>query len=222
MKKLNKYFLILLKIKPYLKYYLYKNSSNILPINYEKLTYIETDGNSYIDSNALIDNNSKVYVKFRTANNIPTNLSTVLFYSGSSIGYGFAIGATGAQGKYRIFYYNTARTGESALNTETDYEILFDKNKFILNNELKFTFNMATFITPYTLPFFAQYFQRDTSPVNYATSGTRIYEIKIWDNNKIVRHMVPCKRKEDNVIGMYDIINDNFYINKGSGNFIGG
>ena len=33
---------------------------------------------------------------------------------------------------------------------------------------------------------------------------------------------MPAKRKSDNVLGMYDIINGTFYTNAGSGTFTGG
>lgn len=38
--------------------------------------------------------------------------------------------------------------------------------------------------------------------------------------NGIVRHnLVPCYRKADNVVGMYDTVTNTFFINKGSGTF---
>jgi hypothetical protein len=38
----------------------------------------------------------------------------------------------------------------------------------------------------------------------------------------LVRNFIPCYRKSDNVIGMYDVINDAFYTNSGTGTFIKG
>lgn len=43
--------------------------------------------------------------------------------------------------------------------------------------------------------------------------------LKIYENNVLIRDMVPVYRKSDNVIGMYDILNDVFYTNKWSGTF---
>lgn len=48
----------------------------------------------------------------------------------------------------------------------------------------------------------------------------RIYECKIWENNVLIRDFVPCYRKSDNKPGMYDVVNDVFYINQGTGEFI--
>ena len=50
----------------------------------------------------------------------------------------------------------------------------------------------------------------------------KLWSFKIWDNNVLVRDYVPCYRKEDNVVGMYDIVNDVFYTNLGTGEFLKG
>ena len=36
----------------------------------------------------------------------------------------------------------------------------------------------------------------------------------------MVRDLIPCYRKVDNVAGMYDLVNDVFYTNEGTGEFI--
>ena len=55
-----------------------------------------------------------------------------------------------------------------------------------------------------------------------------IYRVKIWDNGTLVRHMVPCMRDADSVLGMYDLCestcpetNSPFYINVANGTFVG-
>ena len=45
-------------------------------------------------------------------------------------------------------------------------------------------------------------------------SGYRIYYCKIRDNWNLVREFIPCYRKSDNVIWLYDKVNDVFYTNK--------
>ena len=47
----------------------------------------------------------------------------------------------------------------------------------------------------------------------------RIYYWKIWDNDVLVRNLLPAKRKSDNAIGMLDVVNKVFYTNAGTGNF---
>ena len=50
----------------------------------------------------------------------------------------------------------------------------------------------------------------------------RLYLCKIYDNDNLVRNFIPCYRKVDNEIGLYDVINDVFYVNSGTGEFIAG
>jgi len=51
---------------------------------------------------------------------------------------------------------------------------------------------------------------------------TRMYYWKMTENGVVMRHMIPCYRKSDNVIGMYDLIGRRFYTNAGSGTFTKG
>lgn len=57
---------------------------------------------------------------------------------------------------------------------------------------------------------------------NYFFQG-KIFDCKIWDGNyKLVRNFIPCYRKSDNVIGLFDIVNQQFYTNQGTGTFTKG
>ena len=55
-------------------------------------------------------------------------------------------------------------------------------------------------------------------------SKARIYRdfCKIYDNDNLVRDFVPCYRKADDEIGMYDMANGVFYTNAGTGTFLKG
>ena len=47
----------------------------------------------------------------------------------------------------------------------------------------------------------------------------KIYSVKFSEQGNLLRDMIPCYRKTDNVAGMYDIVNDVFYTNQGTGVF---
>lgn len=64
---------------------------------------------------------------------------------------------------------------------------------------------------------------------NYNTTGderlysnARIYSCKLYDNSILVRDFVPCYRKSNGEIGLYDTVNGVFYTNKGTGVFLKG
>ena len=46
-----------------------------------------------------------------------------------------------------------------------------------------------------------------------------LYSAKLYKNNQLVRDFVPCYRIADDEIGLYDLVNDQFYTNAGSGSF---
>ena len=48
------------------------------------------------------------------------------------------------------------------------------------------------------------------------------YSFKIWKGDTLLRDFVPCYRKSDNVLGMYDIVEGEFYTNSGTGQFLAG
>ena len=52
----------------------------------------------------------------------------------------------------------------------------------------------------------------------YAISA-KLYSTTIYDDDKLVRDFVPCYRKSDGVIGLYDRVENKFYTNLGTGSF---
>ena len=88
-----------------------------------------------------------------------------------------------------------------------------------LGNQTIFSRNNSTALsTGYNIYLFGLNYTGTMS----ATGKFRIYNYKLTKNNSLVRNFVPCYRKSDNVIGMYDIINKTFYTNAGSGTFTKG
>ena len=53
-------------------------------------------------------------------------------------------------------------------------------------------------------------------------TGLKIYSCKIYESNTLIRNLIPCYRKSDNVAGMYDALNKKFYENQGAGVFTTG
>ena len=51
-------------------------------------------------------------------------------------------------------------------------------------------------------------------------SSSKVYGLKMWQGEILVRNFVPCYRKTDGKPGMYDIAGSKFYENSGSGEFM--
>ena len=57
--------------------------------------------------------------------------------------------------------------------------------------------------------------------VQYFTK-CKLYSMKLYEDSIIVRDFIPCYRKSDGEIGLYDLVNNVFYTNKGTGTFLKG
>ena len=47
----------------------------------------------------------------------------------------------------------------------------------------------------------------------------KIYYCQIFTYNTVVRNFIPCYRESDNKPGLYDLVNNEFYTNQGTGDF---
>ena len=50
----------------------------------------------------------------------------------------------------------------------------------------------------------------------------RMYYFRIWNNESLIKNLLPAQRISDGVIGMYDTVSNTFFTNSGTGNFIAG
>ena len=50
----------------------------------------------------------------------------------------------------------------------------------------------------------------------------KLFSCQIYDGNNKIRDFIPAKRNSDNVIGLYDKLNNKFYTNSGTGTFLSG
>lgn len=50
----------------------------------------------------------------------------------------------------------------------------------------------------------------------------KLYSCRIIKDGAVVRNFVPCIRKSDGKVGLYDLVTDTFFVNQGTGEFIAG
>ena len=54
------------------------------------------------------------------------------------------------------------------------------------------------------------------------SKGFKVYSCKIYTGTAVARNFIPAERVSDGKPGMYDLVNDVFYVNQGTGEFIKG
>ena len=50
----------------------------------------------------------------------------------------------------------------------------------------------------------------------------RLYMFKLYENENLICNYIPCYKKSDGEVGLYDLINKVFLTNIGTGEFIKG
>lgn len=103
-----------------------------------------------------------------------------------------------------------------SLATNTDYTIVQTAD----NGNLTMEINWTTYTDTYTgspiathMPLFCRW--RDASQqYSYYATDMKLYYFKVYNTSAdCVRDLVPCYRIADDVVGMYDLVNDVFYTN---------
>ena len=89
-----------------------------------------------------------------------------------------------------------------------------NKNVYTLDN-FTHTFASSTFQSSHNCYIFGVNANGSVS----SSPSMKLYSFLLYDNEKLIREFIPCYRKSDSVIGLYDIVNDVFYTNSGTGTF---
>lgn len=208
--------------KPLVNYKIYGNSrQTILPEEYQQIEYVETTGANYFDTGVPLKSGLKMVVDW-----VYKDSSSGNSYTGGHIG---SPGNRWLVGSQRNTYYYFA-VGTSNIATEFKYgnrdivEAYWeDKASYIKVNGVKPTSvnfaNYALADEP-TYTFYLGAVNRNGSPSSIPK--LIIYGGKFYQDDVFLRDYVPCVRKSDNAIGLYDLVNSSFLAMSGSGSLLNG
>ena len=182
----------------------------LLPDGYTQVDYIESSGTQYIDTLYIPNSNTKYDIKL-SATQISSTSYFISAFDSTNRNNIYSPSNKRASAGYGSTYKNT----DSYLSLNTIYNFVLDKNLFYMDNELIATFNQSTFENTANCVIFAQ--NTGGSISNY--SKIKLYHCKIYANNVLIRDFIPCYRNIDNEVGLYDLVNNVFYTNQGTGTF---
>lgn len=190
------------KFLPYSYEYLYHdlvpqkvNKNPDLPSAYQQVEYIESSGTQYIDTGIAIGTTWAFNIRLSIIDSGAYKILT----QGN---YGLR-----TSGKNLINYCSSNRYAAS-INYGSIYFCQGNDTSLVINGEST---------TPIT--------DSDTPSGNVMVlynAKAKIYYCKLWNGTSLVRNFVPCYRKSDNVIGLFDTVNQTFYTNAGTGTFTKG
>lgn len=185
-----------------------------LPDGYTELTYIQSSGAQYIDTGFKPNQDTRVVGDMQFLNNTSGNPASLFGYrkSVSTQRYEFF--------QYNSLLYSPYNTSAGSTISMTTNKISIDKNKgtTLVNGSALSTITYANFQCSGNLYLFALNNNGSAANVN---GNKRIYSCQIYDNGTLTRNFVPCKNPSG-VVGMYDMVNNVFYQNSGTGTFTAG
>lgn len=183
-----------------------------LPTDYQQVSYLESTGTQYLDTGHIVNKADNFTINLEAQ--FPTESRSDVYFGAN--GYGqFKITNT-----YNIQSSSTKTVG----NKDTiiiNYSSSNTTERLIVNGTTVETVSWSSYsgvnvkVGLFRLGDVNNTWFTGTS--NYAKG--KIYYCKIYDNDLLIRDLVPCYRKSDNKPGLYDIVNNVFYTNAGTGEF---
>ena len=186
-----------------------------LPNTYIQLEYLESKSTwPYLNLWSITTNKPWIYAKIKTVEWTGDNYLFWL-YAGAS-NYVWVIGNTQKESIKYQYKTKTKNSVSLEYNWDTKYTLKTTCNVLTLksweNSETITTDDDAASITGNMYVF-----ARDTSSISY---GMRLYEMKIYKDTDIEMNLIPAKKKADWTIWLYDLVNDQFYTNVWTGEFV--
>ena len=192
---------------------------SLLPKEYQQVEYIESTGTQFIDTGLKGTNKTELELELQYTD-VTTSTSTRLFGARtSSTKNAFYIGSYAATNSPFYLNFNSGSYPSTLYLNLTKHNIKI-KNSIAYVDDLEIFINLNTtdkFTTDYNLILCGA-----NSGGSIACAKAKYFKCKIWANDIFVRDFIPCYRKSDNVIGLYDIVNGTFYTNQGTGEFLKG
>ena len=199
---------------------------NRLPDGYQEVEYIESTGTQYIDTGYYASAKTRAIVEFSYTQSNGDTYSNGFVFGSANNGDGRPGVSIGINKNNFIFYRNSdiseAFHSPFVANTNVKYRMETYKNDIKINNTI-YTSSMGliTQTSRYSSYLFARHQTNDKTNKGYACSILigKIYFSQLYEDDILVRNFIPCYRKVDGIIGMYDTVNDIFYTNAGTGVF---
>lgn len=203
-----------------------------LPQGYTEVEYIEnfsSTANSYTKL-AYINTNFYPTEKTRTIADIQVMKATMnprYFGSGNWNALGYIVSQEWTIGESRARIY--CKYGNSSGWIQTSYVPTLDRHVYDHNYNGKLVIDDVDIVSLPTTSFtctrpmaiFTAIQNNGNVALDEAIYG-RLYSFNVYENDVLIRDLVPCTRDSDSVAGVYDIVNDVFYQSANSNSLIAG
>lgn len=188
-----------------------------VPDEYQRVEYIESSATQYIDTGFIPTENTRIEAEIAITDTRTSTSVWPAFWGAQSL-------ANGSDNKSFTFGYTpSAKTmpGSYVYTIGTKYKIKMSSlDGYVINDTKRADYNWVG--SPGVS---LGLFTRKSGNNGFETcmqATARVYNLSIYENNILIYNYIPCYRKSDNVIGLYDNINNVFRTNQGTGTFTKG
>lgn len=189
-----------------------------LPSAYQEVEYIQSDGNQYINTWWCPSSNYCKVVMDWTVYTTSAYWLVLFWMTNGSNAYSL-------QSDRAWWFINSGSDWNINLGVSfsnwTDGTFSFEANSGSISTSVAwatYTWSYSWSVAQSTRPMYIFAFNESWSTTWKATIKMRSFKV-YSDASTLVRDFVPCYRKSDSVIWLYDLVNDQFYTNDGTWTF---
>lgn len=189
-----------------------------LPEGYTELEYIQSSGTEHVDTSVKLTNTSRVVMDADLLD-YATNAYGNSFFGARSASNAnaFLLLCARASAETWTFMFGSASVTGTATRLGR-HKIEVNGNVCTIDG-VTITGTAANFTCDHNCYLFTDNKEGSANTVN--NSRLKLYSCQIYDNGTLIRDYVPCLNPS-NEVGLYDIVNGEFYGNAGTGAFTAG
>lgn len=191
-------------------------NNKVLPNEYQQVEYIESHGTEYIDTKILPNNLTGYSVKL-SCNDITTDSFIFGAYENT---WRFTVGVNSYWYVGFSAVYNYTDRWKATSGIPVTIKTNYKNDRIASVNDITNPQMLSSFLPTFTKNSIVLFGRMSGGSVK--GHEQKLYACNITQGDKIIRCFVPCYRKSDTTIGMYDIIGQKFYTNDGTGTFTKG
>lgn len=193
-----------------------------LPAEYQEVEWIESSGTQFINAN-VNQQDTGFEVKFISYDEISVSdygciLGSRYSSNNNDLTLSTYISSSHPDWSGLFRYGGSSQNYNAHLNPKGEVNIIKYMSGTYTANGTDYTYSAGTISNTRFIYLFALH--NNTSAVQHGK--VRMYYCKIYKQGILAADLVPCYRKADGVIGMYDLVQEAFRTNAGSGTFTKG
>lgn len=200
--------------------------TGMLPSEYQKVEYIQSTGTQYIITDIRGNDNNYLKYEIKFYHGAQATSAEDLIYgaqSASTLRANYEIGFSNTANRLYAYSSSSAEIIDQIVNgTVCDLTVTFSSSSpyatMKLTDGTKVLTSEKTTANSLTG-------NETISILGHMTAAhcrARIYSLKAYNSSGLFMNMIPCYRKSDGEIGMYELVTSQFFTNNGTGTFLKG